>query len=208
MIVSKIEYDGTFTEQGFEGQPSPQSVILKIPALESDTTADVVRALDAAFVVFYADDTEDLFASLPYCLDAWAAALAAYEPDKRGELFTTHGDDDSNRFRLYYKCPHCDHEWEDDSPAMTDDDCPACGEGGIGYDDVADIDEDGNVIEDGDEAPELFHFFRFTWAEEDPYGDLIAAARLYVDGGGTLDTWGRVKAAVEAAEAFRAKVTG
>lgn len=31
------------------------------------------------------------------------------------------------RFRNFYVCPQCKHEWDDDWSAMCDDDCPRCG---------------------------------------------------------------------------------
>jgi len=31
------------------------------------------------------------------------------------------------RFRNHYKCPSCQHSWEDAWDSMVDDDCPECG---------------------------------------------------------------------------------
>jgi DNA-directed RNA polymerase subunit RPC12/RpoP len=30
------------------------------------------------------------------------------------------------RFRNYYRCARCGHEWTDEWSAMCDDDCPNC----------------------------------------------------------------------------------
>jgi len=31
------------------------------------------------------------------------------------------------RFRNFYKCPRCGHQWQDDWDSTCDDDCPKCG---------------------------------------------------------------------------------
>ena len=36
-------------------------------------------------------------------------------------------DDERVRFRNYYHCDDCGHEWQDEWSAMCDDDCPNCG---------------------------------------------------------------------------------
>jgi|APCry1669192522_1035417.scaffolds.fasta_scaffold00372_10 DNA-directed RNA polymerase subunit RPC12/RpoP len=33
----------------------------------------------------------------------------------------------NHRFRNFYCCPRCGHEWWDDWSATSDDDCPSCG---------------------------------------------------------------------------------
>lgn len=30
-------------------------------------------------------------------------------------------------FINYYRCPECEHEWEDEWSCQVDDDCPECG---------------------------------------------------------------------------------
>ena len=35
--------------------------------------------------------------------------------------------DEEPRFRNYYHCDECGHDWEDEWSCMCDDDCPACG---------------------------------------------------------------------------------
>jgi rubrerythrin len=30
------------------------------------------------------------------------------------------------RFRNFYRCPRCGHEWQDEWDSMCDDQCPAC----------------------------------------------------------------------------------
>ena len=36
-------------------------------------------------------------------------------------------DADEPWFINHYKCPRCNHEWDDEWSAMCDDDCPECG---------------------------------------------------------------------------------
>jgi rubrerythrin len=40
------------------------------------------------------------------------------------------GDDageDVSKFENFYRCPECEHEWEDTYTSIVEDDCPSCG---------------------------------------------------------------------------------
>ena len=36
-------------------------------------------------------------------------------------------DEPKHRFRNFYRCGDCGHEWRDEWSCMCDDDCPECG---------------------------------------------------------------------------------
>ena len=52
--------------------------------------------------------------------------------DERCETWARHAVDqleeelESKRFRNFYRCPSCGHEWEDEWDSMCDDQCPCC----------------------------------------------------------------------------------
>lgn len=51
--------------------------------------------------------------------------------DERCEAWAQHAVDQleeelCRRFRNFYRCPSCGHEWEDEWDSTCDDQCPAC----------------------------------------------------------------------------------
>lgn len=53
-----------------------------------------------------------------WSIGGWSWIWSEYKDDE---------EDDTPRFRNYYRCYECQHEWTDDYSAQPDDNCPSCG---------------------------------------------------------------------------------
>lgn len=60
-------------------------------------------------------------------LDEVLSLIARHVSISAGADPNSNSDSTEVRFRNYYRCARCGHEWTDEWSAMCDDDCPQCG---------------------------------------------------------------------------------